>query len=736
MTLPLIPPRQGGTGLTSLAALPISTAQQAALDLKADKTQLATPSVQRFSVADSNLTAGQTTITVNSYTPGTVVVFINGSKVPTNAYTASSGTTVVLADAVQAPDVVEIMSWLMSGVQNAAPISHQHSTADLTGPALPLTLGGTNATTASGARASLGAAAAGANSDITSLTGLTTPLSQGQGGTGVNNPTNMSISVGGASDLLGNHLSGALYGRSPIVLVTDPQFAGGAKLDGTTDDTAAIVAALATGKDVGIPYTAAGCKVTGTLTLASKQRLAGVGGRTKLTLVSTSVARLFSFDGATGAEVSGFSITGNKDTVAAGAFVTMANSTDCRFENNDITNAPGTVVGCVVVSGNSTGNRIRRNTFVNCGGSGVGLTGSGVKGNIASRNAFQGGEFFGFRLGEGTNANELSFNRTTSNGIELIGITHDCYDNRVVANHAEGCGDNGISVTGFKNAVVGNRCHANAKAGIWIWGSLNTVTGNVCTNNNQENAGNNWAGIGVSANYGGCGQINSIVGNACDDDQATPTQAQGVREAGVTYNNWATGVVTASNQYIKNGLNIYYSTAAGTTGATAPTHTSGTVSDGGVTWRYIRSFVNSAIANNNVVGPNSLGRAVNGLYFGSSGWNTSGNALYTQTEMKVGAFTSGTSGGGNVDVFCSTAANARYTVNGTKVLGPRKTGWTASSGTGQRSGFTTYDAPTISASPTQSEVQALANALQDVSRTLHALITDLHSTAGHGIIGT
>jgi hypothetical protein len=142
MTLPVLPPRQGGTGLTSLAALPISTAQQTAFDLKADKSQLATPSVQRFSVADGNLTAGQTSITVSAYTPGTVMAFINGNKLPTNTYTATSGTTVVLADPVQAPDVVEILSWLMSGVQNAAPISHQHSTADLTGPALPVALGG------------------------------------------------------------------------------------------------------------------------------------------------------------------------------------------------------------------------------------------------------------------------------------------------------------------------------------------------------------------------------------------------------------------------------------------------------------------------------------------------------------------------------------------------------------------------------------------------------------------
>jgi hypothetical protein len=57
--------------------------------------------------------------------------------------------------------------------------------------------GGTNATTAPLARASLSAAALGANSDITSLTGLTTALSVAQGGTGNSvTATNNFIAVG------------------------------------------------------------------------------------------------------------------------------------------------------------------------------------------------------------------------------------------------------------------------------------------------------------------------------------------------------------------------------------------------------------------------------------------------------------------------------------------------------------------------------------------------------------
>ncbi|MBI2604134.1 MAG: hypothetical protein HYW56_01165 [Candidatus Harrisonbacteria bacterium] len=62
------------------------------------------------------------------------------------------------------------------------------------GGTLAVANGGTGATTAAGARTNLGAAASGANSDITSLSGLTTPLSVAQGGTGAGTlPANSAL---------------------------------------------------------------------------------------------------------------------------------------------------------------------------------------------------------------------------------------------------------------------------------------------------------------------------------------------------------------------------------------------------------------------------------------------------------------------------------------------------------------------------------------------------------------
>lgn len=67
------------------------------------------------------------------------------------------------------------------------------------GGVLNIANGGTGATTAAGARTAFGAAKSGANSDITSLSGLTTPLSPAQGGTGAAASLSGYVVANGAS---------------------------------------------------------------------------------------------------------------------------------------------------------------------------------------------------------------------------------------------------------------------------------------------------------------------------------------------------------------------------------------------------------------------------------------------------------------------------------------------------------------------------------------------------------
>jgi hypothetical protein len=63
---------------------------------------------------------------------------------------------------------------------------------------------------------------------------------------------------------------------------------------------------------------------------------------------------------------------------------------------------------------------------------------------------------------------------------------------------------------------------------------------------------------------------------------------------------WTTSTAFTANSYCFYNGNYYQTTAGGTTGATAPTHTSGSVSDGGVTWTYYNGPYNQFLANTDV----------------------------------------------------------------------------------------------------------------------------------------
>jgi hypothetical protein len=67
---------------------------------------------------------------------------------------------------------------------------------------LAVAVGGTGANSAATARTNLSAAASGANSDITSLSGLTTTLSVAQGGTGSANLTANSVLIGNGTSAI------------------------------------------------------------------------------------------------------------------------------------------------------------------------------------------------------------------------------------------------------------------------------------------------------------------------------------------------------------------------------------------------------------------------------------------------------------------------------------------------------------------------------------------------------
>ena len=63
---------------------------------------------------------------------------------------------------------------------------------------------------------------------------------------------------------------------------------------------------------------------------------------------------------------------------------------------------------------------------------------------------------------------------------------------------------------------------------------------------------------------------------------------------------WTTTTTFAAGAYCFNNGNYYSTTAGGTTGATAPTHTSGSASDGGVTWDYYDGIYDKFLADTDV----------------------------------------------------------------------------------------------------------------------------------------
>jgi hypothetical protein len=125
-----------GTTLTFSAAPPSGTGNVSVRYLGIPAAGVTTTAYR--TVTDSTATAGQTTFSIPSYTVGYLDVYRNGVRLGAADFTATSGTTVVLAVAAAAGDLVTTESFYVSSVLNAIP-----ATAGAVTPAYllqPLTL--------------------------------------------------------------------------------------------------------------------------------------------------------------------------------------------------------------------------------------------------------------------------------------------------------------------------------------------------------------------------------------------------------------------------------------------------------------------------------------------------------------------------------------------------------------------------------------------------------------------
>ena len=110
-----------GTTLTFSAAPPSGTSNISVRYLGIPASGVTTTAYR--TVTNFTATAGQTSFSVPSYTVGYIDVYRNGVRLVSTDYTATTGTTVVLANACTVGDAVVTESFLVSSVLNAIPNS-------------------------------------------------------------------------------------------------------------------------------------------------------------------------------------------------------------------------------------------------------------------------------------------------------------------------------------------------------------------------------------------------------------------------------------------------------------------------------------------------------------------------------------------------------------------------------------------------------------------------------------
>ena len=108
-----------GTTLTFSAAPPSGTGNISVRFLGIPASGVVTTAYR--TQTEFTATANQTTFSVPSYTPGFIDVYRNGALLGSADFTATNGTTVVLAAGASSGDLVETVSFSVSSVLNAIP---------------------------------------------------------------------------------------------------------------------------------------------------------------------------------------------------------------------------------------------------------------------------------------------------------------------------------------------------------------------------------------------------------------------------------------------------------------------------------------------------------------------------------------------------------------------------------------------------------------------------------------
>ncbi|MDR6818511.1 parallel beta-helix repeat protein [Neorhizobium sp. 2083] len=283
--------------------------------------------------------------------------------------------------------------------------------------------------------------------------------------------------------------------------------------------------------------------------------------------------------------LSGFTIDGGRSvTHTTGWPITLTNCRDCEIENMYFVNAPSETI---VIRDGSLRCKVRRCVFeIQGNGSGHIYLLNGGDGHEVYKNYFKNSVGGCIWLSGDILNTTIVENWCDTSAYELIGVRYGCNGGLILGNRARQTGDNGISVTGDGWVVCGNTCHENAHNGIGLYGSANTVFGNQLRDNGKT-GGTQYSGLLLQAAFGGLCQSNNVQDNIMERKAGLVTEQQyGIRAIGLSYSAWATATAVSAGDFRYNAGKLYEAQNSGTTGATAPTHTSGTASDGTVNWKY------------------------------------------------------------------------------------------------------------------------------------------------------
>ncbi|AYA63836.1 right-handed parallel beta-helix repeat-containing protein [Alteromonas sp. RKMC-009] len=186
--------------------------------------------------------------------------------------------------------------------------------------------------------------------------------------------------------------------------------------------------------------------------------------------------------------------------------------------------------------------------------------------------------------GKGIKLENATADRTLMSGISFKGRKLDC--SQVT--------DNGIAVINGESISFGGfRITESLAAAVRITDCYDVQMDNVyirdCKHDRNvhvENSQNIRINKGTDYNARGCGIIAFESTNVTVDGRT-------LRAFGsAAYRAWYSGNAVAVGERRLSSGKAYEASTAGTTGATAPTHTSGTVSDGGVNWLYLGTATN------------------------------------------------------------------------------------------------------------------------------------------------